>query len=144
MDGTSSWARSSTCLARRTWRPSPDPDLLAAGVSSFKIEGRLKKPEYVANITHHYRTALDAASANQPVQFTARQIEEMELSFSRGFSPGWLQGNDHNAWYPVEFREARRLSGSSPGHSLPPAHRAIWPHPCRQATAWCSKGTDSE
>src|SRR5687767_6026571 len=35
------------------------PDLIRAGVSSLKIEGRLKSPEYVANITRIYRKALD-------------------------------------------------------------------------------------
>src|SRR5205814_7437954 len=35
------------------------PELIRAGVGSFKIEGRLKTPEYVANITHLYREAID-------------------------------------------------------------------------------------
>src|SRR6266481_3249531 len=35
------------------------PDLVRAGVASLKIEGRLKSPEYVANITRTYRNALD-------------------------------------------------------------------------------------
>jgi U32 family peptidase len=77
------------------------PELIEAGVCSFKIEGRLKTPEYVANITRHYRQAIDSAMAGQPVQFTARQVEEMELSFSRGFSPGWLRGNDHKMLVPA-------------------------------------------
>src|SRR6266404_4194085 len=38
------------------------PDLVRAGVSSLKIEGRLKSPEYVANITRIYRAALDDIS----------------------------------------------------------------------------------
>ena len=77
------------------------PELIAAGIASFKIEGRLKTPEYVANITKHYRTAIDAAVAAQPVVFTPRDVEEMELSFSRGFSPGWLQGCDHKMLVPA-------------------------------------------
>jgi U32 family peptidase len=77
------------------------PELIAAGIASFKIEGRLKTPEYVANITRHYRTAIDAAVAAQPVVFTPRDVEEMELSFSRGFSPGWLQGCDHKMLVPA-------------------------------------------
>lgn len=76
------------------------PEMLAAGVISFKIEGRLKTPEYVANITRHYRMAIDSALAGHPVVFTPRQVEEMELSFSRGFSPGWLQGCDHKMLVP--------------------------------------------
>jgi putative protease len=77
------------------------PQLLAAGVCSFKIEGRLKTPEYVANITRHYRQAIDSAVAGEPVEFTPRQVEEMELSFSRGFSPGWLGGCDHKMLVPA-------------------------------------------
>jgi len=77
------------------------PELIAAGVASFKIEGRLKSPEYVANITRHYRRAIDAALATRPVEFTRRDVEEMELSFSRGFSPGWLRGCDHKMLVPA-------------------------------------------
>lgn len=77
------------------------PELIEAGVCSFKIEGRLKTPEYVANITRHYRQAIDSALAGKPVAFTPRQVEEMELSFSRGFSPGWLKGNDHKMLVPA-------------------------------------------
>jgi U32 family peptidase len=76
------------------------PQLIDAGVSALKIEGRLKTAEYVANVTRHYRQAIDTAVAGRPVQFTPRQIEEMELSFSRGFSPGWLLGNDHKRLVP--------------------------------------------
>jgi len=77
------------------------PELIAAGISSFKIEGRLKTPEYVANITKHYRTAIDHATAALPVDLSPRDVEEMELSFSRGFSPGWLQGCDHKMLVPA-------------------------------------------
>jgi putative protease len=77
------------------------PQLIAAGVAALKIEGRLKTPEYVANITRHYREAIDTALAGRPVAFTPRQVEEMELSFSRGFSPGWLEGCDHKMLVPA-------------------------------------------
>ncbi|MBR3943518.1 MAG: U32 family peptidase, partial [Akkermansia sp.] len=43
------------------------PQMLAAGVRSFKIEGRLKSPAYVAATTRAYRRALDAAMAGQNV-----------------------------------------------------------------------------
>ena len=76
------------------------PELIDAGVSSFKIEGRLKTPEYVANITRHYRRALDAAAAGREADFTEQDVTEMELSFSRGFSPGWLGGCDHKMLVP--------------------------------------------
>ena len=54
----------------------------------MKIEGRLKSPEYVASITHHYRQAIDSAVSGTPVFFEPKQIEEMELTFSRGFLRG--------------------------------------------------------
>lgn len=77
------------------------PELIAAGVVSFKIEGRLKTSEYVANITRHYRRVLDQAAEGQPVRLSAGDIRDMELSFSRGFSPGWLNGCDHKQLVPA-------------------------------------------
>ncbi len=74
--------------------------LIEAGVTSMKIEGRLKTPEYVANICQHYRVAIDAALAGQARRMTALEQQEMELSFSRGFSPGWLEGCDHKRLVP--------------------------------------------
>ena len=96
-------------LGDRTYLLSPQdlaayalaPALVDAGVASFKIEGRLKTPEYVATITRHYRQAIDTAVAGRPVLFSAREVEEMELTFSRGFSPGWLGGCDHKMLVPA-------------------------------------------
>ncbi len=48
------------------------PQLVELGVASLKIEGRLKTPEYVANITRHYRAAIDAAWKGEPLTFRAR------------------------------------------------------------------------
>ncbi len=77
------------------------PQLIDAGICSFKIEGRLKTPEYVANIVRHYRQAIDAALAGRAASFSPRDVEEMELSFSRGFSPGWIGGCDHKMLVPA-------------------------------------------
>jgi putative protease len=71
------------------------PQLIELGLSSLKIEGRLKTAEYVANITRHYRQAIDSAWAGEPAVFSPRDVEEMQLSFSRGFSHGFLDGNNH-------------------------------------------------
>lgn len=76
------------------------PELIDAGVNCFKIEGRLKTPEYVANITQHYRRAIDAAMQNRALDFSAGDVIDMEMSFSRGFSPGWLGGCDHKMLVP--------------------------------------------
>jgi putative protease len=74
--------------------------LVKAGVASLKIEGRLKSPEYVANVTRQYRTAIDAVESGSAVTVSASERQELELSFSRGFSPGWLEGNDHKRLVP--------------------------------------------
>ncbi|WP_436717298.1 DUF3656 domain-containing protein [Roseiconus lacunae] len=74
--------------------------LVQAGIASLKIEGRLKTPEYVANITGHYRRAIDQAVHEGIVSIDPIARQEMELSFSRGFSPGWLEGNDHKRLVP--------------------------------------------
>ncbi|MDR3635607.1 MAG: DUF3656 domain-containing protein [Isosphaeraceae bacterium] len=71
------------------------PRLIELGVASLKIEGRLKAPEYVANVTRHYRRAIDEAWEGRPVAFSPRDVRELELSFSRGFSHGFLDGNNH-------------------------------------------------
>lgn len=74
--------------------------LIAAGVCSMKIEGRLKTPEYVANVCQHYRRAIDSALAGHPHRLSIEQRRELELSFSRGLSPGWLEGCDHKRLVP--------------------------------------------
>ena len=73
------------------------PDLVRMGVKSYKIEGRLKSPEYVAAVTAAYRKALDAACAGISVDelVTARDRYALQMVFSRGFSTGWLDGTDH-------------------------------------------------
>ena len=73
------------------------PQMLAAGVHSFKIEGRLKSPEYVAATTRAYRHAIDAALQERGLspKRRAADLYAMQMAFSRGFSAGWLNGTDH-------------------------------------------------
>jgi len=71
------------------------PDLVKQGVVSYKIEGRLKSPEYVAAITKVYRKAIDAAVAQEASPITETDRYTMEMTFSRGLSTGWLEGTNH-------------------------------------------------
>ncbi len=71
------------------------PGLVKAGVKSFKIEGRLKSPEYVAAVTRVYRKALDAALAHAPSPVSSEDRYALEMTFSRGLSSGWLAGTNH-------------------------------------------------
>ncbi len=76
------------------------PQLIEAGVTSFKIEGRLKTPEYVANTVRHYRQAIDNSIENLSKPLDEQSKRELEMSFSRGFSPGWLEGCNHKRLVP--------------------------------------------
>ncbi len=71
------------------------PGLVKAGVKSFKIEGRLKSPEYVTAVTRVYRKALDAAIAHAESPVTPEDRYALEMTFSRGLTNGWLGGTDH-------------------------------------------------
>lgn len=66
------------------------PTLKELGVNSFKVEGRLKTPEYVASAAKNYREVLDGAPVN-----LAKRTEELSTTYSRGFFSGWFHGVDH-------------------------------------------------
>jgi putative protease len=73
------------------------PELLDLGINSFKVEGRLKTPEYVASAAKNYSDAINKKLNKKT--FTQKNIEdakrEMGLTYSRGFFSGWLDGVDH-------------------------------------------------
>jgi putative protease len=83
------------------------PDLAAAGVCSVKIEGRLKTAEYVANVTRHYRRAIDAFLAGTDPNWTADDRRKLELGFSRGLTHGFLDGNNHKRLVRGDFSNKR-------------------------------------
>ena len=69
--------------------------LIEAGVVSFKIEGRLKGGPYVAATTGTYRTAIDAALWEREFHLTRREELDLAQTFSRGLTPGFLEGVNH-------------------------------------------------
>ena len=96
------------------------PDLVRAGVASLKIEGRLKSPEYVANITRIYRNALNQLSEGQVTRVPNSQREEsgtrvtrpsvhyeMEMAFSRGLHTGWFNGTNNQQLVHARFGKKR-------------------------------------
>jgi putative protease len=68
--------------------------LIAAGVTGFKIEGRLKSPHYVAAVTAVYRAAIDAALARRPFTLSDTHRRWLAQSFSRGLGHGFLEGSN--------------------------------------------------
>lgn len=82
------------------------PKLLSAGVSSLKIEGRMKRPEYVWLITKTFREAIDAYYRNESYRVSKKRQEELKLMFNRGFSEGHLFHDD----------VSKRMSQYRPNH----------------------------
>ncbi|WP_017299316.1 U32 family peptidase [Nodosilinea nodulosa] len=90
------------------------PDLVKTGVSCLKIEGRLKSPEYVANVTRVYRQALDrlVASPSSPSPHLShppspQERYQLEMAFSRGLHTGWFGGIDNQALVHARFGKKR-------------------------------------
>jgi U32 family peptidase len=81
--------------------------LVKLGVRSFKVEGRLKSAEYVAITSQTYRAAIDAAVAQQPFALDAQRQRDLQQSFSRGFSHGFLSGVNHQVLVQGRFPKSR-------------------------------------
>ncbi|MDO8567717.1 MAG: U32 family peptidase [Dehalococcoidales bacterium] len=74
------------CLVRRI------PELIQAGISGFKIEGRMRSALYVAVATRLYRKAIDSYLGGK-FEFPAKEMAEIEVVFNRQFTGGF-PGND--------------------------------------------------
>jgi U32 family peptidase len=111
------------------------PGLVQAGVSCLKIEGRLKAPEYVANVTRVYREALDRLmeefekqgeqeeqektslsskkTSNSPLinplltNPSPEEIYNLEMAFSRGIYTGWFRGINNQELVHARFGKKR-------------------------------------
>jgi putative protease len=110
------------------------PDLVKSGVTSLKIEGRLKAPEYVANVTRVYREALDRVMVelekpNPLAPFPGREGGKkvpllpsekergrgrtdperynLEMAFSRGLYTGWFSGINNQELVHARFGKKR-------------------------------------
>jgi putative protease len=83
------------------------PELIEAGVTSFKIEGRLKTPEYVANVVSKYRKAIDRYFDGENPRPTKEELRELEQSFSRGFTFGFLKGTNNKMLVEGTYPKSR-------------------------------------
>ncbi|MGV0101794.1 U32 family peptidase [Nostoc sp. DSM 114160] len=110
------------------------PDLVKSGVTSLKIEGRLKAPEYVANVTRVYRQALDSVMTElerpnpltpfptsvggikAPLSVSKRgwgrgqsdqEHYNLEMAFSRGLYTGWFGGINNQELVHARFGKKR-------------------------------------
>lgn len=83
------------------------PELIEAGVTSFKIEGRLKSPEYVANVVSKYRKAIDRYFDGEDARPSKEEVRELQQSFSRGFTHGFLEGTNNKKLVEGTFPKSR-------------------------------------
>lgn len=78
-------------------------DLIEAGVYSFKIEGRMKKPEYVASVVKAYRKAIDSYLQKKKDSFE-EDIAYMKAMFNRDYTQGYI------------FNDKKLVIGDYPGN----------------------------
>jgi putative protease len=102
------------------------PELIRLGIASFKIEGRLKTPEYVAAVTQVYRRAIDEAwqarggpdnslsrlpkaTGDRPKnpRDTFPDRYKLEMAFSRGLYSGWMHGVNHQELVHARYGKKR-------------------------------------
>lgn len=73
------------------------PDLIEAGVSSLKIEGRMKRPEYVATVVRTYREAIDTYYRGKGYAVTQEERDDLAQIFNRDFTTAYLEGRPGKA-----------------------------------------------
>ena len=88
-------------------------ELAEAGVSSFKIEGRLKNASYVKNVVREYSLALDALVQKYPERYRRASFgtvrggftPDSDKTFNRGYTQWWLDGK-RDKWSSMDAPKA--------------------------------------
>ena len=65
-------------------------NILDSGVSSLKIEGRMKSPEYVYTVTKAYRDIIDQIYKEDKYKIDSKTLENVLVTYNRGFTKGYL------------------------------------------------------
>ncbi len=90
------------------------PLLAEAGISSFKIEGRMKGINYVAGVVKTYREAVDAIGKGDNTGLRARWHRELSMFSSRGYTTGMFFGKQPDADFNFDgesYRMSHELVG---------------------------------
>lgn len=104
--------------------------MMDAGVSSFKIEGRLKDADYVKNVTAWYRQEIDKVLQKRSEDFvrssygtTSLTFEpNVDRSFNRGFTEYFLHGRSK---YPIHSFATPKAVGPEVGHAMRVGNRSF-------------------
>ena len=71
-------------------------EIIDAGVDSLKIEGRMKREEYVYLVTKIYRKAIDSYYKNGKINVSKNDILELKKMFNRSFTKGFMLDENNN------------------------------------------------
>ncbi len=83
------------------------PQLISAGIRSFKIEGRAKDAEYVKVVTGAYRAALDAIARDDfTPALSEKLVQHCKTVFNRTFSNGFYFGRPDNHDFAAQYGSA--------------------------------------
>jgi putative protease len=85
------------------------PRLLDLGIDSFKIEGRLKTPQYVASTTSAYKAAMAAWRPRASGPVDPALLRNLQVIYSRGFFNGWMGGVNHQRLVDGRYGSHRGL-----------------------------------
>jgi putative protease len=78
-----------------------------AGVGCLKIEGRKKRPEYVATVTRGYRDFLSRVAEGDDVPPSEEEVQPLVQIYSRGFTPGMYRGRSGRSYITREQPDNR-------------------------------------
>ncbi|MDD3453128.1 MAG: U32 family peptidase [Bacilli bacterium] len=77
--------------------------LLDIGIDSLKIEGRMKRPEYVYQVISLYRQAIDSYYENKQIKIDEKELKKLSTLFNRKYTKGFLF-NENNKSYVNNYR----------------------------------------
>ena len=78
-------------------------ELIESGIDSLKIEGRMKRPEYVYLVVSMYRKAIDNYIKYKQTKITDSDIKNLKKLFNRQFTKGFIF-NEENDFFVNSFR----------------------------------------
>lgn len=90
------------------------PQLVKAGINSFKIEGRMKGINYVAGVVKTYREAVDSLGLASEYKVDERWLREISMFSSRGYTTGMFLGKQSDKGYNFDgetYRMSHELVG---------------------------------
>lgn len=100
------------------------PRLIEAGVASYKIEGRMKRPEYVAVVTDIYRRAMDSYLAGE-YHVSDEDKKNIEQIFNRDFTTAYLEKKPGRTMMSDRRPNNRGVLVGRVSQVLPQEHKAI-------------------